>query len=984
MEEIMTNTQPFFNWLLQATLSGSVVVVLILLAQKVLGGKLGPRWSHALWLILLVRLVLPGTLPGQIDLPSLFASSDQQIELKQPSETTKELNTSRTSRLSEDTAAISSKRQVSDAGHREQLAQKPGMLARLQTESRSWLTNLRRILPIIWLAGALMVGLYLLMSNFFLWRIIKRERPLIDQKILELFEECKERTGVQMIVGIVPSSQIKSPALFGFVRPRLLLPKEMLEEASQEELLYIFLHELAHLKRRDIYLGWLTSFLQILHWFNPLVWFAFYRMRADRELSCDAFVISRTGKEKSHEYGQAIVRLLRRFSRARPLPAMAGILENKSQLKRRITMITEFKKNSYKWSPQAVLLILVIGLVSLSFAVGGMDQKTFLPESEPNISLRRIKTGPMSDFSGQPSLDGRYICDIQPTSDVLIAEMVVRNLVTGEIRALTKVSRAGMWYARISPDSTRVAYMNQSYPSPETELQLIKMDGTEHRALRRFEQGEQIKIHAWTPDGKHLLCGLWDGDKDRLVEFSIEDGSMQVIHSFDFFWDGWGGCKSTSPDGRYIAYDLRQEEKSKKGDIFILDLETQQTEHVVQHAANDRLLGWTPDNNYLLFASDRKQGLPGGLSISDTWDAYLLPVAEGKRQGAPELVKRDIPTKIRPKGFTRDGAFYYAVEFRTIETVVAEVDMQTGDLLSKPQTVSHTGTNQSPAWSPDGKHLAYCLHHPDNSGTIRIRNMETGQERELDPDLPRFYSLRWSPDGKFFIVSIFHIDISPPLEAIYRINASSGERTTLMRSESTALGAAQLSWDGRTLFYVARNPKSLKGGLMRRDMESGQEKELFSMEGVRNVQNLTFALSPDGQQLAITSLRTKFSPITIIHRILTMPAKGGEPKELLKNEELKQYPMIAWTPDGKFLLFTNSIPVTNSIPERVNAVWLIPASGGQARELCRPQTTIYGVLWRTLEVHPDGKRFAFDCFEYRHEVWAMENFLPATNVSKDK
>lgn len=647
-------------------------------------------------------------------------------------------------------------------------------------------------------------------------------------------------------------------------------------------------------------------------------------------------------------------------------------------------MIAQFKKNSYQWSPLTVLLILAVGLVSLSFAVGGKNQNTHLPKSEPSISLRRVKTGPMSDFSGKPSLDGRYMCDIQPTSDVLIAEMVIRNLATGEVRPLTKVSRNGMWYPVISPNSTHVAYMNQFYPEPETELQLIKMDGTGHRALHRFKEGEQIQLHTWTSDGKHILGGFWDGDKGQLVAFSIENGSMKVLHTFDFLWNGLTSGRTFSPDGRYFAYDRPQEKKSENGDIFILDIENQKTEHVVRHTANDRLLGWTPDGNSLLFASDRIQGLPGGLSISDTWDAFLLPVTDGVSQGAPELIKRDIPTKIRPKGFTRDGAFYYAVEFRTIETAVAEVDMQTGNLLSKPQIVSHTGTNQSPAWSPDGQHLAYCVHRSDNSGIIRIRNMETGQERELDPDLPRFYSLRWSPDGKFFIVSIFHINVSPPQEAIYRINASSGERITLMQSKSTALGAAQLSRDGRTLFYVVRNPKSLKASLMRRDMESGQEKELFSMEGVRNVQYLTFALSPDGQQLAITSLLIKFSPMTFIHQILTMPAIGGELRELFKNDELKQYPMIAWTPDGKFLLFTNSIPVTDSIPDAINAVWLIPASGGQARELCRPQTTMYGVLWRTLDVHPDGKRIAFDCFEYRHEVWVMENFLPATAASMDK
>jgi len=117
----------------------------------------------------------------------------------------------------------------------------------------------------------------------------------------------------------------------------------------------------------------------------------------------------------------------------------------------------------------------------------------------------------------------------------------------------------------------------------------------------------------------------------------------------------------------------------------------------------------------------------------------------------------------------------------------------------------------------------------------------------------------------------------------------------------------------------------------------------------------------------------------MIHHILSMPIQGGKPKELLRNVDLKQYPLIDWTPDGQFLLFSNS-----HIQGRPSAVWRIPASGGQASELCRPQPMMYGVLWSSLDVHPDGKRIAFDCFEYRHEVWAMGNFLPAKEISKDK
>jgi len=971
MEAVMTSVQPFFNWLLQTTLIGSVIIGIILLAQKVLGSKLGPRWSHALWLVLLLRLVLPGTFPNQFNLLDLIPSFDRQVQKQQPSDTVKEKEALQIAKVSDTAETMPVQKSESDAAILKQTNPKPGLLANLQNKPKPWAAFLFRILPFIWAAGAIAVGLFILMNNFILWWIVKRERPLLDQKTLELFEKCKEQIGIQIIVGLIPSAQIKSPALFGFIRPRLLLPMEMIEEASQEEMRYIFLHELAHLKRRDIYLGWLTSFLQILHWFNPLVWFAFYRMRADRELSCDAFVLSLTGKERSQEYGQAIVGLLRRFSRSQPLPAMAGILENKSQLKRRIRMIAQYKKGSYRWSPLTVLLILAVGLVSFSFAVGDWDQNTFLPKSEPKISLRRVETGPISDLSGPPSLDGRYLCDVEKNN------LIIRDLVSGENRVLTEWSRGSDSQPIISPESTHVALTDRG------KLQLINMDGSEHRVLYQFKEDEGFNIRLWTPDSKQILGAFYKGKKDekkmQFVTFSIEDGSMQVLHTFETSWNFWRSGMAISPDGRYIAYERPKEKDLKDQDVYILDIENDKTECVIQHAAHDKLLGWTPDNNYLFFASDRKLGITGNFAISDTWDAYLLPVADGKRQGAPDLINRNIPSKIRPKGFTRDGAYYYAVEFRTMETGVAEVDMQTGNLLSKPQSVSQTGTDQSPVWSPDGKQLAYGVHQSDNSGIINIRNLDTGQVREIDPDLPRFYSLRWSPDGKYLLVSIFHRDISPPMEAIYRVDANTGERITLLQSESTALGAAQLSLNGKTLFYIARNPKSMKASLMKRDIESGNEKELFSMAGAVTVQFMAFDLSPDGQKLALAFIKMLPTMDGTEKHVLTIPAKGGEPTELVMSKaKAAQYPTVAWTPDGQFLLFTDSIP------EGSNAVFLVPTAGGEARELCRPQTMTWGVLFSVLDVHPDGKRITFDCFEYRHEVWVMENFLPSSAASKEK
>ena len=74
---------------------------------------------------------------------------------------------------------------------------------------------------------------------------------------------------------------------------------------------HIFLHELAHYKRNDVIISCVTTILQIIHWFNPIIWFAFYRMRIDRELACDEMTLNRIGAAQSKSYGQTIISLLR-------------------------------------------------------------------------------------------------------------------------------------------------------------------------------------------------------------------------------------------------------------------------------------------------------------------------------------------------------------------------------------------------------------------------------------------------------------------------------------------------------------------------------------------------------------------------------------------------------------------------------------------------------------------------------------------------
>jgi bla regulator protein BlaR1 len=161
--------------------------------------------------------------------------------------------------------------------------------------------------------------------------------------VLDDLEDCKLEMGVHTPLTVVETAAVNSPSLFGFIRPRLLLPAGLTERFSLHELRYVFLHELGHVKRGDIPMNWLAMVPLILHWFNPFVWYAVNRMRVDGEVACDALALSYAQETERQPYGQTIIKLVEHFSRPAVAPGLLGILENNHQMKRRIRMNHEIQ-----------------------------------------------------------------------------------------------------------------------------------------------------------------------------------------------------------------------------------------------------------------------------------------------------------------------------------------------------------------------------------------------------------------------------------------------------------------------------------------------------------------------------------------------------------------------------------------------------------------------------------------------------------------
>jgi beta-lactamase regulating signal transducer with metallopeptidase domain len=242
-----------------------------------------------------------------------------------------------------------------------------------EAESFHYSLSLENALLILWFTGVMLFGIIVLFKNIAFWLRVRRLPLVDDYALLDILDKCRLSLGIRRDISVIVTDNVKSPALFGYFRPRLLLPPHFFTTLYRHELRYVLLHELSHLKRHDIVVSWLATVFQIIYWFNPFVWYAFHHLRVDQEAACDAYVLSRMKQIQPADYANTIVSLLESFVRNRQLPSLVGIIEDRSQIRKRITRILNFKRYSLQAKSTSILMLLTVGLVLLTGSKGKAD-----------------------------------------------------------------------------------------------------------------------------------------------------------------------------------------------------------------------------------------------------------------------------------------------------------------------------------------------------------------------------------------------------------------------------------------------------------------------------------------------------------------------------------------------------------------------------------------------------------------------------------
>ena len=215
---------------------------------------------------------------------------------------------------------------------------------------------------IIWILGIITILMVMIISFIKTSRSVKKDHYIDDEYIADIFEECRRKTGVKRNIDLLSSKFIESPSIYGFIHPKILIPESLLQYEKEIDFKYIFMHELVHAKKNHILINYIIFVLSTIHWFNPIIKYGLNKMKEDIEISCDLEVLYLLDGNENEDYGNSLLDLAEISVRAPWLPQMAGIINNKNKLKRRIEMIKKFKKNTYKkFSAIALAGVVIIG-----------------------------------------------------------------------------------------------------------------------------------------------------------------------------------------------------------------------------------------------------------------------------------------------------------------------------------------------------------------------------------------------------------------------------------------------------------------------------------------------------------------------------------------------------------------------------------------------------------------------------------------------
>ncbi|MBU3128751.1 M56 family metallopeptidase [Clostridium tagluense] len=352
-----------FEVIVLSSLIGSIIVLMILIVKGIFRNKLNSTFNYYIWLILIIKLTIPFGPQTTFNIVNLYENFHKQAITSENKEKS-QINSS--IQLENIDLGGSILKNSFDSSNK-------SVFSKVMNTPLKNKINIEKVFCSIWIFGiALLIGI-LVEGHKKLREIVGKSIKNIDSTHKEILYKCRKAMNIRTDVELSYSHKISSPSLCGLIKPKILIPMRVAANICDEEFKYIIMHELTHLKSKDIFINWVITLLSVIYWFNPILLYGFYKMRQDCEFSCDSQVISQLGEGVNLQYGNAIIRVLELGGRGNRIMGTTSMVMNSSEIKRRVIMISKYKKINIKGILLGTVVVIIIGGLGIALNTSNLN-----------------------------------------------------------------------------------------------------------------------------------------------------------------------------------------------------------------------------------------------------------------------------------------------------------------------------------------------------------------------------------------------------------------------------------------------------------------------------------------------------------------------------------------------------------------------------------------------------------------------------------
>lgn len=352
-------------------ITSSVLILVLLLLRRIFRNSISRRVQYALWGLVLVRLLVPFSLPSPLSVLNVTRPAEQTVaeqlnhpiyyghREQVPPEELEEQNIDPENVPTPQDLFVMGESDPDNRFSTNWLVRDPE--TNTITRYASMTVGPWELLTVIWKAGMVLVGSFFLLSNLLFYVKLRKNRtewtPTVSRKVY-----------------LVPEGLLPSPCLF--LNAIYLTPAAL---RSEESIRHVLCHEETHARHLDPLWSLLRCVCLTVYWFDPLVWAAAACARTDCELACDEAVLEKLGENERIPYGQTLLSLIP-VKRGNPLLTATTMTAGKRQLKDRITRIAQKPQQLLAAVAAVAILLLAVSACTLT---GGEPVPYVSPSPSP-------------------------------------------------------------------------------------------------------------------------------------------------------------------------------------------------------------------------------------------------------------------------------------------------------------------------------------------------------------------------------------------------------------------------------------------------------------------------------------------------------------------------------------------------------------------------------------------------------------------------